>query len=363
MARIHNFSAGPGALPHKVLEEAREALWEHGEHGIGIAECSHRSAQFEEVLQSAKRRLARLLGLGSHQHVLFLQGGARQQFYMIPMNVLNEKRATYLDTGTWSAGAIADAKRYGAVDVPFSSAADGWYRVPRQGEWGPLPEDTLYLHYTANNTVAGTEFDYIPDAGGAMLVCDMSSNILSRPIDGSVFDLIYAGAQKNMGPSGVTTVVVSDRFLEACDDIMPRLLHYPTEVAKDSMLNTPNTFGIFVIERVLAWIEDSGGLHAIDARNEAQASMIYNAIDTLPAFRGKTEKASRSRMNLTFTTGDDALDTRFWREAAEQGLSGLKGHRSVGGLRASLYNAQTDQAVEALASYMESFSARHGGSV
>ncbi|TNE88009.1 MAG: 3-phosphoserine/phosphohydroxythreonine transaminase [Deltaproteobacteria bacterium] len=357
--RIHNFSAGPGALPEPVLRAAQDALWEHGSHGIGIAECSHRSPQFEEVLQSAKSRLKTLMSLGDDQHVLFLQGGARQQFYQIPMNVLRGGRATYLDTGTWSAGAIDDARRYGTVDVGFSSREQRYHRVPTQGEWGTLPEGTVYLHYTSNNTVAGTEYHYVPDAGDAMLVCDMSSDILSRPVDGSGFDLIYAGAQKNMGPSGVTVVVVSDRFLAACDDTMPGLLHYPTEVKKDSMLNTPNTFGIFVIDEVLGWVLDQG-LDALDAKNGAQADAIYGLIDELPRYRGLAEKASRSRMNVTFTTGDAALDTLFWKQALEEGLSGLKGHRSVGGLRASLYNAQTDAAVEALASYMRRFAAEHG---
>jgi phosphoserine aminotransferase len=357
--RIHNFSAGPGALPEAVLRKAQEALWEHGAHGIGISECSHRSAQFEEVLQPAKVRLASLLGLGEQQHVLFLQGGARQQFYQVPWNVLRGGRATYLDTGTWAAGALAEAKRYGTADVPFSSKDTRYDRVPRQGEWGTLPDDTVYLHYTSNNTVAGTGYDYIPDAGDAMLVCDMSSDILSRRIDGSRFDLIYAGAQKNMGPSGVTVVVVSDRFLARCGEGMPALLHYPTQVDKDSMLNTPNTFGIFAIGLVLEWVE-SLGLDALAERNADQAARIYDLIDELPRYRGLVEPVSRSKMNVTFTTGDADLDTVFWKQALEEGLSGLKGHRSVGGLRASLYNAQSDDAVEALAAFMHRFSQDHG---
>lgn len=357
--RIHNFSAGPGALPESVLRRAQEGLWEHSTYGIGIAECSHRSAQFEEVIQPAKARLSRLLGLGEHQHVLFLQGGARQQFYQVPWNALQGGRATYLDTGTWAAGALTDAKRFGTVDVPFSSKADRYNRVPRQGEWGPLPDDTVYLHYTSNNTVAGTEFDYIPECGEAMLVCDMSSDILARRVDGSRFDLIYAGAQKNMGPSGVTVVVVSDRFLARCEDSMPALLHYPTQVAQDSMLNTPNTFGIFMIGLVLEWVE-AMGLDALAERNRRQADRIYERVDSLPRFRGLVEAASRSLMNVTFTTGDADLDKLFWKQALEEGLSGLKGHRSVGGLRASLYNAQSDEAVEALADFMDRFSQAHG---
>lgn len=361
MARIHNFSAGPAALPVPVIKAAQGALLEHEEHGIGIAECSHRSPQFDAVIESAKERMTRLLKLGSHQHVLFLQGGARQQFYQVPMNVLRGGRATYLDTGTWSDGALNEARRYGTVDLPFSSRDEGYARVPRAGSWGPLPEGTQYLHYTSNNTVAGTQFDYVPDAGDAMLICDMSSDILSAPLDGSGFDFIYAGAQKNLGPSGVVAVIASDRFLERCDPDLPNMLRYPIQVTKNSMLNTPNTFGIYMIDQVLGWIEDTGGIEAIGARNEAQASKLYDAIDTIGLYKGLAERKSRSRMNLTFTTSNPELDTLFWKSALQAGLSGLKGHRIVGGLRASLYNAQTDAAVDALVAFMREFASTHGG--
>jgi len=361
MSRIHNFSAGPAALPESVLRQAREDLLEHGAHGIGIAECSHRSAQFEEVIASARARLSRLLSLSDDQEVLFLQGGARTQFWMWPANMLRGGRATYLDTGKWAEGAAADAARYGTVDVPWSSKATGWDHVPEPGAWGELPDDTVYLHYCSNNTVSGSAFSYVPDSGNALLACDMSSNICSAPIDGSRFDFIYAGAQKNLGPSGVTVCIVRRGLLERMNPDLPDMVRYPVQVAKESMLNTPSTFGIYMIELVTKWIEeDQGGLEAVAAANRAKAGKLYDLIDRSSLYRAKVREGSRSLMNITFTTGDADLDTRFWKAAAEEGMSGLKGHRSVGGLRASLYNAQTQAAVDALCDYMTHFEAEQG---
>jgi len=361
MERIHNFSAGPGVLPEPVIRRAQEALWEQGSTGIGIAECSHRSPQFDAVIHDAKTRMRRLLGLTDDQHILFLQGGARSQFYMWPMNVLRGGRATYLNTGTWADKAAVDAARFGTVDELFSSKPTRWSRVPAPGEWGALPAGTKYLHYTSNNTVAGGEFHYVPDAAEALLACDMSSNFLSGPVDGSRFDFIYAGAQKNVGPAGVTVVVVRESALADADPELPEMLRYDRQIAKDSMLNTPATFGIYVIGQVLRWLEeDVGGLEAISARNTAQADTIYGVIDASGFYQGKVDPGSRSRMNLTFTTGDAGLDTAFHTEALAAGLSGLKGHRSVGGLRASLYNAQTGAAVDALASFMGEFERTRG---
>jgi phosphoserine aminotransferase len=357
MSRVHNFSAGPGALPLPVLEDARTSLLDHEGSGLGILECSHRSPLFEEVLASAKARLRRLLGLSDDQSILFLHGGARTQFFMVPMNLLRGGRATYLDTGTWSHGAIAQAQRFGTVDVPFSSRPTRYDHVP--DTVGPTPEGTVYLHYTSNNTVAGTEFASIPDAD-VPLVCDMSSNILSRPVDASRFHLIYAGAQKNMGPAGVTVVILKDEWLDRCDPDLPEMLRYGIHHSKDSMYNTPCTFGIYMIERVAAWLEDQGGVATIDARNQAQADRLYAQIDGTDFWQGLARGGSRSRMNVTFTTGDADLDLQFSRSAEKAGLSGLKGHRSVGGLRASIYNAQTDAAVEALVAFMADFEATHG---
>lgn len=360
MTRIHNFSAGPGVMPEEVLSEAQESIWDLNGSGIGVLEHSHRGKTFDAVHASAKARLHALLGLDDDQQVLFLHGGARTQFFMVPQHFLRGGRATYLDTGIWAKGAIEDAQRYGQVDVPFSSKAAGWNRVPAQGEWGALPEGTAYLHYTSNNTVAGGEFHYVPDVGQTPLVCDMSSNILSKPVDGKRFHLIYAGAQKNMGPSGVTLVVVRKSWLEGAPTDLPAMLRYSELAAADSMLNTPCTFAIWAIERVCAWIERQGGLAEMERRAISRAERVYTVIDGSGYYRGHVETESRSRMNVTFTTGDPEMDARFVKLAESEGLSGLKGHRSVGGLRASLYNAQTDAAVDALVAFMQHFERQQG---
>ena len=358
MSRIHNFSAGPAVLPESVIREAQRDLWEYGDTGLGISECSHRGKLFDGVVDACKARLHRLLGLDDDQAILFLQGGARTQFWQWPANILRGGRATYLDTGVWAETAIKDAKRYGTVDVPFSSKATGWDHVPTAGAWGPLPAGTVYFHYTSNNTVAGSEFQYVPEVEGALLVCDMSSNILSRRVDGSRFDFIYAGAQKNLGPSGVTLCIVRKSILDRMEADLPEMVRYSVQVAKDSMLNTPCTFGIYMIERVTAWIEEQG-LDALEARNVAQADKLYTLIDGSRLYRARVQPGSRSRMNVTFTTGDDDRDAAFVKAATAAGLSGLKGHRSVGGLRASLYNAQTDAAVDALCDFMHRFEKEH----
>ncbi len=360
MERIHNFSAGPAILPEPVVRRAQEALWVHGESGMGIAEVSHRGKVFGEVMAEAKERMHRLLQLDDQQEILFLQGGARAQFYMWPMNILQGGTAVYLNTGRWADLAAKDARRYGEVIEAFSSKEQGWNAVPAEGGF-EVADEAVYLHYTSNNTVAGSEYSYVPHAGDALLACDMSSNFLSRVVDGWKFDFIYAGAQKNVGPSGVTIVVVRRSLLDRMSSDLPEMLRYSKQVEKDSMLNTPCTFGIYVIGEVLRWIEDEmGGVEGIEARNVAQASKVYDLIDGSDFWKGKVEPASRSRMNPTFTTGDDDLDKAFHTAAAEAGMSGLKGHRSVGGLRASLYNAQTDAAVEALVDFMRDFERTHG---
>jgi phosphoserine aminotransferase len=359
MSRIHNFSAGPAVLPESVLEEARAAIWDFQGRGRGLLEISHRSKLFEGVIDAARERLGRLLGISETHEILFLGGGASTQFYMVPMNWLRDGRASYLDTGRWSDKAIAEARRFGTVDVLFSSKEEGYTRVPAQGGWDAIPDDTTYLHYTSNNTVQGTQYSYVPDVD-VPLVVDASSDILSRPWDGAAHALIYAGAQKNLGPAGVTIVAVRKDLLERFDPDLPTMLRYGTHAKKDSMFNTPPTFPIYVVERVTKWIEDEGGLAAIGERNVRQANRVYEAIDGSDFWQGKVDRDSRSLMNPVFTTGDDALDTRFWQEAAEEGLSGLKGHRSVGGLRASLYNACPDAAVDALVAFMHEFERTRG---
>ena len=354
MSRKHNFSAGPAKLPEAVVAEVRDNLVDFDGTGLGAMEYSHRSARFEQVLATAKARLHRLLGCDEDQEVLFLHGGAKSQFFNVPMNLLRGGRATYLDTGTWSDLAAKEGKRYGTIDIPWSSKDAGYNAVPEAGAWGELPDGTVYLHYTSNNTVAGTQYHYVPDSGDALLVCDMSSDILSRPIDGSAFDLIYAGAQKNLGPSGLAVVILRRSLLDRCDPDLPLMLSYKTHVAKNSMYNTPNTWAIYVLERVTAWVEEQG-LDVVGERNRSQAERLYAAIDATDFWKGRAVTASRSWMNPTFSTGKPALDTEFWQWAAERGLIGLKGHRNLGGLRASLYNAQTDESVDALIEAMREF--------
>lgn len=361
MARLHNFSAGPAVLPESVLHEAQAALWELNGSGIGLLETSHRWANFEEVIASARSRLHRLMGLDEDQVVLFLHGGASTQFFQWPMNVLRGGTAAYLDTGRWAKLAIAEAKRFGAVVTPFSSAETRYDRVPQPGEALAIPEGTVYLHYTSNNTVAGTQLHHVPEVpAGVLRVCDMSSDILSRPMDGSKFDFIYAGAQKNLGPSGVTVVVVRRSLFERFDPNIPTMLRYQVAAENDSMYNTPNTFGIFVIDRVCAWIEAQGGLTAVDANNRRRAAQVYDLIDASGFWRGLAKPGSRSLMNLTFTSGDDARDKRIAKLGDDTGIVGLKGHKAVGGLRASLYNAQTDAAVAALCDFLGEVERREG---
>lgn len=359
MSRIHNFSAGPAVLPESVLREAQQAIWDYQGTGLGLLEMSHRSKPFDAVITSARERLARLLGVTDTHHVLFLTGGASTQFFMVPMNWLRGGRAAYLDTGRWSDKAIAEARRFGTVDVLYSSKDSGYDRVPEAGGWDAEAEDTVYFHYTSNNTVSGTQFSYVPDTTAPKVV-DASSDFLSRTWDAASHAIIYAGAQKNLAPAGVTIVVLRKDIVDRFDPELPTLLRYGTHIKKDSMFNTPPTFPIYMAERTCAWIEEQGGLSVIERRNRAQAAKIYDVIDGSDFWTGRTAVHSRSIMNPTFSTGDDALDTTFWQSAAEAGLSGLKGHRSVGGLRASIYNACPDAAVDALVAFMHEFERTHG---
>lgn len=362
MARIHNFSAGPAVLPEEVLREAQDALLDFQGTGMGVMEMSHRSKVYEAVVDSARARISRLLGLTADQTVLFLPGGASTQFFHVPANLMKGGTASYLDTGYWANRAIVEAKRYGQVHVAWSSKERKYVDVPRPGAWGALPADSAYLHYTSNNTIYGTQFDYVPEVqGDTLLVCDASSDILAAPVDGSKFDLLYAGAQKNLGPSGVTLVVLSKRALERCNPDLPTMMKYSVHVENGTMYNTPNTWGIFFIDRVAAWIERNGGVAAMGERNRRQAAAVYQAVDASGGFyQGTCEVGSRSIMTLTFRTPNEDLDTAFHKEADKRGMSGLKGHRAVGGLRASLYNAQTDEAVAALVDFMGEFAKKHG---
>lgn len=359
-ARIFNFSAGPAVLPLPVLEEVQRNLVSLPGVGMSVLEISHRSTVFESILEEAIADLRALAGIPPNYRVLLLQGGASLQFSMVPMNLLTPGRtADYVDTGSWAAKAIVDARRVGMVHVTGSTKADGYRRIPAQSELALTP-GAAYVHITTNNTIEGTQWKALPDVGGAPLVADASSDILSGPLDVSRFGLIYAGAQKNLGPSGVTLVIVREDLLERSAADLPAMLNYKVQAANNSLYNTPNTFGIYVLGLTIKWLASRGGLGAVAATNARKAELLYAEIDRTGFYRGTADPASRSLMNVTFRLPTEALETRFDREAAAAGLDGLKGHRSVGGLRASIYNAFPIEGVHALVEFMREFERRNG---
>ena len=358
--RIFNFSAGPAVLPESVLEKAAATVREFGGKGMSILEISHRSAEFVAINREAQDRFARLTGLTGTHKILFLQGGASQQFAMVPMNLMPAGgSADYVVTGSWSKKAVKEASKLGTGRVAASSEEDGFARIPQQSELDRDPSAS-YLHYTSNNTIFGTQFSYVPDAGGTPLVCDASSDILSRRLDFASHALIYAGAQKNLGPAGVTVVAIRADMVERSPDSLPTVLSYAIHAEKESLYNTPPCFSVFVVGLVLEWIEAEGGLDAVEKRNREKASRLYAAIDGSGFYRATAAEGSRSIMNLTFRLPSEDLEKRFIEEAAEQGLSGLKGHRSVGGCRASIYNAFPEDGVGALLDFMSEFERTHG---
>lgn len=359
MKRVHNFSAGPATLPTAVLEKARGELLDYRGSGRSIMEISHRSPNYAEVDRQAKERIRSLLSLGDDFDILFLQGGASSQFMMVPFNFLEEgKTADYIDTGRWSQKAIAEAEPFGRVHVPFSGGEEGYRRVPRQEEL-KFSDDPAYVHFTSNNTVAGTQLPYEPETGGVPLVADASSDFLSRPITPGRYGLIYAGAQKNAGPAGVTVVIVRRDFLQkARTEGVPTILRYGTHAEK--LFNTPPTFNVYMLNLVLEWMVDQGGLSHFEALSREKSGLVYGEIDRDDFYRGAVDEDSRSRMNITFRIADESLESRFLQEAERNGLVALKGHRSVGGIRASLYNALPLTSVKALVSFMQEFRDRHG---
>lgn len=358
--RILNFSAGPAVLPESVLHQARADLWNIAGSGIGILEHSHRGAVFTRILEEAEADCRAIAGIGDDHAVLFLQGGASLQFSMVPMNFLAASRtADHLDTGVWTTKAIKEARKVGTVHVAFDGSRTHYDHVPTADEIRPSG-DPVYLHYCSNNTIYGTRYPAPPRTSGA-LVADMSSEMFSRPIDFDAHDLVYAGAQKNLGPSGVTLVIAKRSFLERGAANLPSMLDYRQHDAKGSRLNTPPTFGIHVMGLVFKWILEQGGLEAIAARNEAKAAVVYEAIDRSGGFYRPVARADcRSFMNIPFRTPSDELDKRFIAEAAREGMDGLKGHRDVGGLRASIYNAFPPAGCDTLAQFMDAFAAANG---
>lgn len=350
MSKKHNFSAGPCILPQDVLKKASEAVLNFNNDNLSLIEISHRSQPFVDVMEKARNLVKELLDVPSNYSVLFLQGGASLEFLMAPLNLMKKEngKAAYLNTGTWAKKAIAEAKKIGEVDVVGDSSDKNYNYIPKNYS---ISEDVDYFHCTSNNTIFGTQIKEFPSVP-SLMVCDMSSDIFSRKIDVSKFDLIYAGAQKNMGPAGTTLVIVKDDILGNTGRDIPTMLDYTTHISKDSMFNTPPVFAVYVSMLTLQWLKDHGGVEWIEELNNRKAELIYSEIDRNPLFDGVAKKEDRSNMNVTFTLTDPSLEDKFnilWQEA---GISGIKGHRSVGGYRASIYNALPLESVDVLVNIM-----------
>jgi len=357
--RKYNFSAGPAVLPEPVLQEARENLLSLGETGVGILEHSHRGEAFLNVYEETVSLVRELGGIPDDYDVLFLQGGASTQFFMVPMSFLSPTdTADYLITGSWSKKAVKEAGRFANTHVVCSGEESHFTAIPADRNYSERP---VYVHFTSNNTIFGTQFRTEPEVpDGAFLVCDASSDIFSRPIDVSKYGIIYAGAQKNLGPAGVTLVIIRKDLMERASDQLPTMLQYRTHAEKKSMFNTPPTFGIYVMGLVMKWLKAEGGLSAMQERNERKAGKLYSWLNDSGLFRPTAAPDSRSMMNVTFVTGNPELDAQFVSAAAEAGFDALKGHRSVGGMRASLYNAFPPEGVDALVEFLRDFERKHG---
>ena len=357
--RIFNFSPGPAVLPYSVLEQAAKDIVNFNNKGMGLIEMSHRSKDFMAVLDEAEALIRELLAVPTNYKVLFLQGGASSQFFMVPMNLLGlGKKATYLNTGVWAGKAIKEAKAFGQIEVAYTGEPNRFKHVPSDDEYS-VAADSEYLHLCSNNTIFGTRFAQFPDKG-CMLISDMSSDIMSRPVDVSKFGIIYAGAQKNMGPAGVTIVIIREDLLDRCPANVPAMLKYKTHADKGSMYNTPPTFAIYCVGLVMRWLKEQGGLAAMERRNEEKAALVYQAIDATDFYRGHAEKECRSLMNISFNLPTAELEAKFIKEAAAVGLDGLKGHRDVGGCRASIYNAFPLEGVQKLVEFMAEFAKKNG---
>ncbi len=358
--RIFNFSAGPAVLPLPVLQEAQRDLLALPGVGMSIMEISHRSKTFDEIIAHAESGLRELMGIPDNYHVLFLQGGASLQFSMVPMNLLSQgTSADYIVTGSWSKKAVKEAKRVGKVNVAATTEETNFSRIPRQDEL-KLDNGAAYVHITTNNTIFGTQWKTEPSVGNVPLIADASSDILSGPIPIEKYALIYAGAQKNIGPSGVTVVIIRKDLLELIPDGLHTILDYRIHVENKSLYNTPNTFGVYIISLVCKWLQQKGGLTTMKSENEAKAKMLYDAIDASDFYRGHADADSRSLLNVTFRLASEELEKQFVKEATAAGLDNLKGHRSVGGIRASIYNAFPREGVEALVSFMKEFESKNG---
>ncbi|MBR0260616.1 MAG: 3-phosphoserine/phosphohydroxythreonine transaminase [Selenomonadaceae bacterium] len=361
MKRVYNFNPGPATLPLEVLQEAQAEFLNFDNSGMSIVEISHRSKPYEKVHNQAKADILEVMGLGDDYDVLFIQGGASLQFAMIPLNFATKNnRGSYVLSGTFSSNAYKEANILGVGEIAASTKEENFRRVPRQDELKINP-NAAYLHICNNNTIYGTEFHYIPDTGTVPLFADMSSDLLSRPVDFKKFSLIYAGVQKNLGPAGVVIVVARKSFIEKSLDTLPTMLRYDTFYKKNSLYNTPPAFSIYIVGKVAKWIKNCGGLEEMARRNSIKAKLLYDAIDNSDGFyRGHADKDSRSFMNVTFRLPNEDLEKKFVAEALEKNLSGVKGHRSVGGMRASIYNAMPIEGAEVLAKFMMTFKKANG---
>jgi phosphoserine aminotransferase len=355
MTQIYNFSAGPAVLPKEVLQQAADEMLDWHGSGMSVMEMSHRGKEFMSIAAEAEADLRELLAIPANYKVLFLQGGAHAQFSMIPLNLLkNKKAADYIDTGIWSQKAIAEARKYCDVNVAASSADRNYTYAPEQTAWKLDPE-AAYVHYTSNETIGGVEIFWTPDTGDVPLVCDMSSHILSRPIDVSRYGLIYAGAQKNIGPAGLTIVIVREDLIGETLPGTPTMFDYKIHADNDSMYNTPPTYGIYMAGLVFKWLKANGGLAAMEQRNIRKAALLYDYLASSGLYASPIAPENRSRMNVPFTLRNSALDAEFLKQAQQRGLLQLKGHKLVGGMRASIYNAMPIEGVQALVSFMQEF--------
>ncbi len=352
--RVYNFNPGPATLPLQVLEKAQAELLDYKETGMSILETSHRSKEFDDVINEASSLLKELYGVPEDYKILWLQGGASTQFYMIPANLmLPGKSADYVNTGTWSKKAIKEGKLYGEVNVVASSEDKTFNYIPKGLKFNP---NASYVHITSNNTIYGTQWQEYPDTGDVPLLCDMSSDILSRKVDVSKFGMIYGGAQKNMGPAGVTVIIIREDLIERGKEDLPTMMKYKTHAEKNSLFNTPSCFSIYLCKLVLDWIKENGGVAGIEARNREKANMLYNVIDESGGFyKGHAEKDSRSMMNVTYRLPSEELEAKCVAEGKARELIGLKGHRSVGGMRASIYNAMPVEGVKKLCEFLKEF--------
>jgi phosphoserine aminotransferase len=360
MTRVYNFSAGPAALPPSVLQQAADEMLDWHGSGMSVMEMSHRGKEFISIAQEAEALLRELLAVPAGYKVLFMQGGAIGENAVVPMNLLRGKRSIdFVDTGEWSRKSIKEAKKYAAANVVASSAATGYDRVPPRADW-KLDPDAAYVHVCSNETIGGVEYHFTPEVGTVPLVADMSSNLMSRPVDVSKYGLIYGGAQKNIGPAGLTIVIVRDDLIGQALPVTPSAFDYAVVAENESMYNTPPTWAIYVAGLVFRWIRDRGGLAAMEVHNRAKAALLYDFLDRSAFYRSPVQRDCRSLMNVPFKLADEALDAAFLKGAEARGLVQLKGHRSVGGMRASIYNAMPVEGVQALVAYMQEFERSHG---